>query len=424
MFRFFKRKGWLIFLLAFLLLFPPAIKSQAKLNNRVLITGLAIDKTESGYMVTAQLVMPNPSSEASGQNATFEFVCEEGESMVEGFKKVAYNIGEIAWHSCANFIILGEELIKQDNVIKDLDYFMRDPHLPNSAMLVFCKGRAEEMIRKTAELKLSVGLGLQKIYMYKEESLSAKMMPMQTFVDDCFSPSGTSVLSAISISVDDENKGGGAQIGGSENGSEQEMGAQPSSDSGAAPQKGRINFLEPIAYFKNGKFKGILENENEIMAYLLTASKTDRFDLVIKDVNDGVVYKNAKVGLRVASKKCGVDFSYKNNSPVATIKITLDKLTLLEVLNQNNTLNAPIANLNSYLNNTLYAAIKSQIETDIKQLLSKTKQQNVDIFDIANFAYKFKHKEFEEFLKTKNNIDNYIEDIDLNVAVEVKDFVK
>jgi len=437
MVRFFRRKGWLIFLLAFLLLFPPALKSQAKLNNRVLITGLAIDKTEGGYMITAQVIMPNPSSEASGQNAAFDFVCQEGESMVEGFKKVAFNIGEIAWHSHANFIILGEDLIKQDNIAKDLDYFVRDPHLPNSLMLVFCKGKAEEMIRKTAELKLSVGLGLQKIYMYKEESLSAKMVPMQTFVDNAFSPSGTSVLSAISISFDDNCSGGGSSSegGGSSSGLSGESGGKKegtpggetsgsASESGAAAQKGRINYQEPIAYFKNGIYKGMLEKEHEIMAYLLTENKTDKFDLVIKNVNDGMVYSNAMVGIRVASKKYSLDFEVKNNTPVAKIKIKIDNLTLLEVLNENSTLNTALVNLGPYLNQTLYAAIKQQIKADILEVFNKAKEQNVDIFKIADFAYKFKHKDLENYLKTKNNIDAFLEDVNLEVEIQVGDFIK
>ncbi|MBQ7579180.1 MAG: hypothetical protein IJT25_01465 [Clostridia bacterium] len=444
MFRFIKRKGWLIFLLAFLLLFPPALKSQAKLNNRVLITGLAIDKTESGYMITAQVVMPNPSSEASGQNAAFDFICQEGESITEGFKKVAYNIGEIAWHSHANFIILGEELIKKDNTAEDLDFFIRDQHLPNSLMLLFCKGKADDMIRKTAELKLSVGLGLQKIYMYKEESLSAKMVPMQTFLDNCYQPSKTSIISGINISFDDEcfgSSGGGQEDGSSSTSSSGESSTSSSSsgdsssssggeslssasESGDAAMKGRIDYLENIAYFKSGRFKGTLEKEDEIIAYLLTQNKTDRFDLVIKNVNDDNLYKNAKVGIRVASKKYDLKMDFKGHKPLAKMIITLNNLSLLEVLNDNGKLVSTLLGQGPYINETLNSAIKKQLETDIKEVFEKTKKQNVDIFNLATHAYKYNTKDFQSFLKTKNNIDDYIEDFNLEVEVIVKDFIK
>ena len=139
MIRYFKRHAWLFALIAFLLLFPQALSSQARLNNRVLITGLALDKVENGYEITAQVVMPTSGSESGGEGANLNFITETGASLVEGIKKISYNIGEIAGLSHTNFIILGESLF-DDNIIADLDYFIRDATLPNSMMLLFCEG--------------------------------------------------------------------------------------------------------------------------------------------------------------------------------------------------------------------------------------------------------------------------------------------
>ena len=49
--NFLKKHIGLVILLVIILAFPASMSTQARLNMRIIITGLAIDKTESGYFV-------------------------------------------------------------------------------------------------------------------------------------------------------------------------------------------------------------------------------------------------------------------------------------------------------------------------------------------------------------------------------------
>ena len=74
--RFFKKHVGLIVLLVIILAFPASMSTQARLNMRIIITGLAVDKTDDGYEVTAQIVKTTPGSESSGTGATINFISD------------------------------------------------------------------------------------------------------------------------------------------------------------------------------------------------------------------------------------------------------------------------------------------------------------------------------------------------------------
>lgn len=456
--RFFRRHTWLIVLLAFLCLFPQALTSQARLNNRVLITGLAIDKTDKGYLVTAQTVFPSAGSESGGEGAELNFISEEGVSITESIKKLSYNIGKIAGLSHMNFLLISDSIFEDENVSTTLDYFLRDPHLPNSIMLLYCKGSAQEQLQKTKNLELSVGLGLQKIYIYKESSLNSKMVTLQDFISDSLDPSKVSIVPQLNITEAQSGQntsssssessgegstsgatgatpsGGGDSASGSSSSSGSGGGSGSSGSSGSGGQssggnseasaavKGRIQFFTPFAYFKNGKFMGEITDQKEIISFLLPTNKTQIFDLVIENVNDGNVYHDATVGLRVYKKSSKINVDFSGARPKAKFKIGFDKVQLMEVINDGVAYEAAYQNLKVYENDTLKKAAQKQLAENFKKVVSAGKKANVDIFKIADFCYRFKNKEWKEFLKNISNIDNYLDEIDFEFDLEIRNF--
>ena len=401
MFRFFSRHAWVFAIIFLLILFPVSLTSQARLNNRALITGLAIDKDENGYVVTAQIARPLSSREASGESAVLDFVSESGSSVVECVKKITFEIGEIAGLSHTNFIILSKAVLK-DNAIKALDYFLRDLQIPTSVMLAYSQGSAKDVITKTSDLDLSVSLGLQKVFMFKEEALSTLMVPLQNFIDDAFNPSAFSVLPELDITTDDSN-------------------SSSEGEQNKSVGKGRIKYFTPIAIFKNGKFLGEINDQNEIRAFLLAKAKNShQFNLVIDGVNDDV-YDDASVGVRVSDKNVKMAVSLGEN-PTLSLNIMLDKVKLLEV-NNNAILSGAFIAQKPYLTKTLERAIASQLENDLRIVFNKTKAIGADAFGFADLAYKFNNKEWGEFISSIPNADDYLSYVDLIVNVEVSSFI-
>ncbi|MBQ7453364.1 MAG: hypothetical protein IJS68_03810 [Clostridia bacterium] len=401
MIRFLKRKGWIIVLVLFLMLFPQSLSSQARLNNRVLITGLAIDKTAGTYSVTAQVAMPIAGGEGK-PSASFEFVTDSGKTITEALNKTGYKIGKIAGLSHTNFIMLGAGVM-EDNLIDDLDYFVRDAHLPNSVMIVACEGSAEEEIKKTKSLELPVGLALQKVYLFKQDALNSIMVPAHRFVDMAYEPSKVSVVPTIKI--EDSGEGGGQ--GGQSQGEE---------------KTARLEYITPIKYFKNGVYVDELAGKDEVFAYLVAQSFGKSFDMVVNNVDDRSMFFNAEVGLRVGKKATKTSIDFSGFAPKAKITIDLKDILLLEVNNENGNPSGLLTN-STYVNNqTLNEAIKGQISEKIQQVFDKTKQQNVDLFGFINHAYRFNYGDYKKYIQYNVGEDAFLQNLELEVEVRVGNY--
>ena len=202
--RFFKKNIWLIIIMVLVVVFPTGLSNQAKLNMRTIVTGLAIDKTSDGYEVTAQVVKTVSGTESSGIGAEIEFISDNAKTVSKGLAKLLYKAGKVSAFSHTNFIILGKDILS-DDVTKCLDIFLRDKVIKNSAMILFSKEKASDEIKKTKNLELSVGLGLQKVYSFKQEESEGLMMTVLDFLIENDTYGKTTVASVFELQ---ENKAG------------------------------------------------------------------------------------------------------------------------------------------------------------------------------------------------------------------------
>ena len=145
--NFLKKHIGLVVLIVIILAFPASMSTQARLNMRIIITGLAIDKTESGYEVTAQIVKTAPGSGAEKSGANIDFVTDTGDSIVSAISKLSYKSGKVAGFSHTNFILIGKEML-EENILKTLNYFLRDTIIKDSVLLLVAESSANEEIKK------------------------------------------------------------------------------------------------------------------------------------------------------------------------------------------------------------------------------------------------------------------------------------
>ena len=169
--RFFKNHVALIIIIIVVFAFPTSLSNQARLNMRVVVTGLAIDKKDDEFEVTAQIVKTSPGNESGGISAEVNFLSDTDKTLLGAISKLSYKAGKVSAFSHTNFLIIGEELAKTENLNSSLNYFLRDRIIKNTALVLFSEGKAGDEIKKTKDVELSVGLGLQKVYLFKVEKV-------------------------------------------------------------------------------------------------------------------------------------------------------------------------------------------------------------------------------------------------------------
>ena len=431
--NFIKKHTWILILLVSLLFIPQSFNYQAKLNMRVLVSGLAIDKTDVGYEVTAQVIMPTAGSEGGGQGARLDFISEKGESIGEGIQKIAYKIGKTAGLSHTSFVMVGEDMLKE-NLASALDYFARDAKVNPSLMLVVCSGKAKDMIQETKNLELSVAVGLQKVFIYKQSSLNAMVIPLEEFINDSFGLAKSAMVGGILIAPEGEE-----ELTEGVNGSEEKQTSQSQETGGASglsqqssskgdagstekqssnqEKKARIKFFNDIYYFKEGKYVNKLDSEKEILGAYLTEKHATSGDLKISGVSGGIL-EDATIGLTFTNKNTGISIKFKKGNPILVYNIKIRDVQITEVLNKDK----PTVNLYNKQDEEMLQLIeeklKEEIELCIRSAFEKAQKDGVDIFNVGERAYQLKYKEWIKYYEEHG--ENYLKNADIEVNVDIR----
>lgn len=442
---FIKKHIGIIILLVIILAFPTSMSTQARLNMRVIITGIAIDKTEDGYEVTAQTVKPSPSSESSGTGASINFISDKGDTVVSALSKLSYKSGKVAGFSHTNFILLGQEMLTE-NLSKVMDYFLRDNIIKDSVLVLVAKDSAKEEIKKTKDVELSVGLGLQKVFVYKEKESDGAMTTLLSFTNNSYGNSKTALVSILSLtnesegessSSGDSQKSSGAdsqkgesssaentgsekpeaESSGSQGGTESQGGSsesssesQSSSGSGSEQKTQYFEAITPLACFVSGKFVGMLESDDEIMGYMFSRSECHAEDVSIDGLNFGNLL-NARIGVDIKDKNNKKKIRFEGETPCLDIYVNVTNASIKEIENDT---------FFQIPTNDEFEFIKEKLEEEIAKKVAKafekSKSLNADIFGAYDLATKFHYKEIKNRF---TSMEEFIQKLKLNVIVNV-----
>lgn len=415
--QFFKRHVGLIILIIIVLIFPVCISNQARLNMRVIVTGIAIDKMEDKYMVTAQIVKTSPGKESPGSSAEIDFISDSGKTIGEAISNLKYKAGKISAFSHTSFVIVGRDAAQED-VTDFLDYVVRDKILKSSALLLFAKDKAGDEIKKTKDMELSVGIGLQKVFLFKEKESDGLMMTVLKFLNRSQTCSKTAFASVLSItSNEDQQSSGGSGNSGSDSGSG--GGVSGSSEQGGGSggsQNNTQNFQTkaPIAVFVDGKYKGDLETEDEVMGYMYANPKSKMFLISLEDIDcnceeDG---GKVKVSVQVKSKSNSSKIRFEDNIPCFDLEVKIKNAEIKEVISDT---------VHSTFTDEEFKKIKEvmaeQISQSISKCFEKSRELQADVLCAFNNARKFHNAELTKYFSSG---DEFIKQVKLNVNVEIE----
>lgn len=431
--QFLKRHTWLILIFTFLLFVPQSFSYQAKLNMRVIVTGMGVDKSDDGYEITAQVVMPSPGSESGGGSAKIGLISEQGKNISEGVRKIAYKIGKTAGLSHMSFLVVGQSMLGE-NLTETLDYFVRDHELNASVMMLVSPTTAKDMISKTKDLELSASVGLQKVFIYKQASLNGLMMPIEEFISNAFELSKSSAVGGLFISNEGEEVLGentsasvekqseeseNSQEGSDQSGQEQsESGggeSKQSGDQGGSSQEGRIKYFNDVYYFKNGKYVNKLDKEDELIGYFLTAEALNNGELTVENVTGGVL-QNATVGLQFRAEKTKRKIKFENGCPVLKFEIKIKDMQVVEMLNEEMS-EKQFQDLDEETVRAIKDAVAQTVEKNITKVFEKTKADGVDIFKFADNCYRFKPGQWKTLYNAYG--DEYLNQVQIQVETKI-----
>lgn len=405
-----------IILLIIVLVFPTSLSNQAKLNMRIIVTGLAVDKVGDDYEVTAQIVKTSPGSKSGGADAQVDFITDKAPLLSAAVAKLAYKAGKVSAFSHTNYVILGKSML-EENLSASLDYFIRDKIIKNSALILFSEDSAKDEIKKTKNTELSVGIGLQKVFLFKEYESDGIMMTMMDFLNDNKWYAKTAVASTVSLKPNDEksesSSSGSSSESSGDGGTTSGSGSGSGEGESGGSSKSESQFFEafsPIVCFVEGKFAGKLETDDEITGYMLANKKARAVDIDLTAESEGILF-GKKMEINIKNMRNSYKLRYEGNTPCLDVCININNSEINEIITDD---------IIGTLSDKEFEGVKTDFSNEISKRVSacfvKAKSFGADVFDAYELAYKFHYKKTTENFKTT---EDFLKSLKLNVQVTV-----
>ena len=180
------------------------------LTDRAVVVGIGIDKTETGYLVSAQIVLP---AEADAKESGYIIAKAEDVSLSGALNAISREAGKIISMSHCNVVILGNEVIQHD-AVNVLDYILRNAYLSENALLLATGGKAADILSAKTVYGDSSSLFIQNTLMkFGYYPVRGKRNIKEFVVSYCTEKSGNWLTSVSLIQTDAPVSGDGSADG-------------------------------------------------------------------------------------------------------------------------------------------------------------------------------------------------------------------
>lgn len=152
-----------------------------ELTNMLIVSGVAIDKGEKDNILLtliAPLSMKGSVSSTNGDGSEGSnvsqgsfIVSQEGEDIMDAYRKISYRLSRQIFLAQVQTIVIGEALAKE-GVSKVLDFFPRHSETPMKVFIFFTKGKAANLFHTQSQLEINIVDEIKKL---KELNLGKRM---------------------------------------------------------------------------------------------------------------------------------------------------------------------------------------------------------------------------------------------------------
>ena len=396
-----KTKIILILIFALFLFFFSNDFGLVDIDKTAIIVAIAVDKGKDyNYEVTAEIAVP----EATDQNSETKNaqVTGKGNTIGEALKEVSDLTGWFPQLNFCNLIMISDSL-KDENIIKILNYFAITFRVQDSCLIAMSEGSAKKVLEDSSPLDDIASFAIQKILL-KQPGFDKNVLDnnVKDFCVSYYNPSSSSYMPVISKNTV-EGKSSDANKSGTQSGQSDSS----SNQSGNSGGQKIVFSARKTALFKNGIRVGELSEDQTLTLKILTSNVKSTIYPIEKSI-DGIPETKHYL-LTILKNKAKIDISVKDN------KLNLDiKLDIFCKLSDENSddIDQSLPK-NTPLPQQVKEAFTKKLSDEIYKLIEKTNTLNCDVLNIERRLYKYQQTDYPTFK------DNYLSVIVPKVSVFV-----
>lgn len=156
------------FILIITILLLTSCWDRREVSHMLIVTSVALDKTYEGKILVT-LLSPVPkgmqsdsTSESNTQSVNAVIISEDGEGIMDAYRKIEMKLSREIFFSQIESIIIGEKLAS-DGVAEVLDFFARQRETPLKTYILFAKGEAASVIKANSLLEKNSAEKIRKL---------------------------------------------------------------------------------------------------------------------------------------------------------------------------------------------------------------------------------------------------------------------
>lgn len=361
-----------------------------EINDYAIVSGISIDKNKeksvNKYKVGIQIM--NAKKDEESDSSLITFYEASGKTIYDALEKIMLDSPKELYLGHNEVVVISEELLKKENPLNYLDYFMRDPGSEkDSAVMVSKEKDASSILKVITPLETLPSKNLRSTLSVADNfSGILTVVTIDEFISDLSNSKTEAIIPSVKIKGK-INKG-------------EKMDNIKESNPNT-----KLTF-DTLAYFKNNKLKGYL-SANESVGYNFLANVAKETYVNIKC--DSKNYAT----LRLVNSNFKENLYYENNNPIVNIKTKIDA-DLLEYNCKSDFLN------NDKVIKKLEIKAKNRVNTLMNKTIDKLYvKEKADVLKYAEKFYSKKYKETKKLGYKNKDILNKIS-FKFNTNVQIK----
>ena len=386
-------KIMIFILIVFAIYFPLTINMTKQTDRRTVVVAVGIDKNETDYTVSMQMIVPEASTSFK---ENLQVYSANGDNILQTIENLSIHIGKIAGLGNLSAIVFGKEMAKQ-GIVETLDFFVRSKRINDNPTIITTNAKAKTLLEKVALIDNNFAYSVNSLAKLNETSSNTGFSSVESFLSDYYSGTIASTVAQIN-QVSDDNEGISTKPQSSQAGDSSVATVASAGEEGQNEQD-ENNVLSnngDTSIFVGGKEVAVFDAQ-QMRGFGILTRESQRAVFTLKNVSDNFL-NDAEVVMSLKGKTITREYTFKNGVP--QVKNNVKLIVKIEQIRQENKDLDQMDGTYDYLTDEVKRLLKLQIVNQISESINLSKQYNADILKVQDMFFKFKHDQWNKYLKT------------------------
>lgn len=430
-----KNKILIALLLLLVILFPSTISTPQQSRTENIVTAVGIDKIGDEYEVSIQYVIPY----ADSGEGTFKMSSAKGKTVGEAVETLSVQTGRLSGFAHCRALLFNQEA-SEDDMTSILDYFIRIKPNTNNIVLLHTKKSSKDTLSAVKNFNGEFYTILNANGLSNDQRRYQEFKNIGDYYNSYFSPSKCIEIGVIDVmdsSSEQSSQSSGSSSGssgsssGSSGGSSSGSGQSPNASSSNTSSSNDMSSGSSGGESGGGEKKVFNSDEKLILKNAKKVALLDKeqssnlsfFNPNIKDMSYSLEHfsdelcKDVSIIFDIHDKNCKVVPSFENGVPHYTLNLTLNMRTT--EISGGNVGEEMYYVLNKKFSEALKQTLKDSVTNNLRQAEQHFKQYKYDVIKCYETFYKFKNKEFKQYLSSLPEGKYYMEDVVFDYKITI-----